>query len=218
MGKQAKNPFQASRQKKQPAELDRSDSKSAENENEDLDTESLDEALNHWISEVPPFIDHAIPRSMKSGENMQVWKASENAAPVKENSARTFVTCRVWKDSNYKYWTCDIDGWRYIVGGMGVANSRGYFAWFIWHGLEFHGFTKKRVLWTNTATFTPKVKPLQDGTFLGQTDSNHFMREQDNILRNLKKGGSPVQLSNGEQTSPLWELSKVPTMDSVQPR
>lgn len=223
MRKQSENSFQAAKQKEQSTELDRSDSKSVETDNEDLEIESLDEALGHWTSQLPPFIDYAIPTSMKPGESMQVWKASENAAPVKKNSPKTQVTCRAWGDTGYKYWTSDIHGWRYIVGGMGVPNSRGFYAWFIWHGIKYDGFTKKRVLWTTSEkghmmTFTPKVKPLEDGTFLGQTDSNHFMREQDKILRNLKRGTSYAQLSNGKHISPLQESSKVPTTGNMQLR
>ena len=215
MSKQSEHSLQASKQKEQSTEFDLSDRKNVQTDNEDLVTESLDEALDHWTSQLPPFIDYAIPTSMEPGESMQVWKASENAAPVKKNSPRTQVTCRAWRDTAYKYWTCDIHGWRYIVGGMGVPNSQGLYAWFIWHGLEHKGFTKRRVLWTtsetgNTTTFTPHVEPLNDGTFLGQTDSNQLMRDYDELLQKLNRRSSDAQLSTGKHISSLQKSFKSP--------
>ena len=161
-----------------------------EAEDDDMQTYMLDEALKCWDKLSPPFIDYAIPETIRPGDRLEVWKASDLGAPVQRTSPKTYVTCQRWKNSNHKYWTWDCNDLRYIVGGISEPNSRGYFSWLVWHGQEHKGFTGKRQLWTrlDTQGFTPKVEALQEREdALGRTVQFHEMREADKAIEKLAR-------------------------------
>ncbi|KAL8796806.1 MAG: hypothetical protein Q9195_000889, partial [Heterodermia aff. obscurata] len=166
----------------------------------ELETDFLEEAEETWVNNVlPPFIDKGIPDSIEPGHQLEVWKASEWGAEPKIQGPKTVITCRSWKNTTSKYWTCDgvKKNWRHIVGGLGVPNSNGWFVWLVWHGNE-HGFTSRRVLWTTGEDqgFTPKVQPLQDGNIAGQTDLNHDMRQEYDTLEAVEKHRGPMPQSS----------------------
>ena len=164
----------------------------------ELETDGLKEAEETWVIDPPPFIDNAIPDTTNPGDRLEVWKATLSGPNLK--GPKTSITCRSWKDTNLKYWTCDSisKNWRHIVGGSGVANPNGWFVWLVWHGKE-HGFAKNRVLWTrlDEQKFTPKVQPLQEGKGPGETDLNHAMREAYDKVKAAEEGrATGAQLSS----------------------
>lgn len=156
----------------------------------ELETDFLEEAEETWGEGTPPFIDNGIPESIEPGHQLEVWKANDMGSQPRMDGPKVLITCRSWKNTGSKYWTCDgvKKDWRHIVGGIGVPNSNGWFVWLVWHGKE-HGFTPRRVLWTRLEDqgFTPSVVPLQDGNVAGQTDLNHDMRQSYSTLEAVEK-------------------------------
>ena len=180
-------------------------------EDSELETDGLKEAEQTWVTGPPPFIDEAVPDSIQPGDDLEVWKASALGAEPRQNGPKTTVTCRSWKNTSMKYWTCDSlkPNWQHIVGGRDVPNSLGWFVWQVWHGNE-HGFSSKRVLWTrlDVQHFTPKVQPLQNGAGPGEMDLNHAMRQQyDNLEAVEKKRGKTSQSSLSARKSQTFTLS-----------
>ena len=199
----------------------------------ELETHKLKEAEEFWDVDPPPFIDNGIPDSIQPDGQLEVWKASPLGQQPPINGSKTLITCRAWKNTNLKYWTCDgiTEDWRYIVGGLGVPNSRGWFVWLVWHGNET-GFTAKRVLFTrlDTQNFTPKVQPLEDGKGPGEMDQNQGMREAYDTLEAAEKGRgtsdqflssacmSPIFLLPSERQAVLKALSSVSPMACLRHR
>ena len=157
----------------------------------ELKTICLEEAEETWVDDSPPFIDHAITNSIEPGQQLEVWRATKSDAPPELNGLKTVITCRAWKGTSLKYWICDSiqEDWRYIVGGHGVPNSTGWFAWIVWAGNP-DGFTKKPVLWTRLEAqgFTPRVRPLLDAKVAALTDQNHATRQ---MYTTLEEAGKP---------------------------
>ena len=200
----------------------------------DLETDGLEEAEKTWIKDLPPFIDYAIPDSIEPGGQLEVWKAPDLVTAPKLSGPKTLITCRSWKNTNRKYWTCDglKKNWRHIVGGLGVPNRTGWFAWVVWHGKD-HGFTKLRVLWTRLEdqSFIPNVQPLQDGNVAAQTDKNRGVWQTYGPLQAAERGigtRSQSSLSIGEALNlslfpsarqAAWKaLSSVSAMASLRHR
>ena len=180
----------------------------------DLETDGLEEAEKTWIKDPPPFIDYAIPDSIEPGDQLEVWKASDMGIGPRTSGPKTLITCRSWKNTNDKYWTCDglKKNWRHIVGGLGVPNPNGWFTWVVWHGQE-HGFTKARVLWTRLETqrFTPNVLPLQDDKVAGRTDQNHNFWQKDGTRAAAEK-------SHGTRSQSSLSIGKPLNLSSFRPR
>lgn len=174
----------------------------------------LDEALEMWTDDLPPFIEDSIPHSVNPGDLMKVWRSSDRGGRPWTTEPNDFVIVAQWKDTNAKYfiWERDED-WRHIVKGNGHVNDGDWVPMLIWHGPK-KGWTRKRQIWTknetggNLATFNPEtVLKGVDGTVLGHTDRNHEFRRQARMLEDVEKRYSadfqPQQFTGKHSTSKI---------------
>ena len=116
-------------------------------------------------------------------------------------NATSAIICHSWNSTEYRFWTFDQDGKRYIVKREGKSDHQGWVGWRKWEGVARH-FTKTRVVFTKEETPEPQaiteiftsasrvMRPRngqQASHAPSEADSSQSLRNMDRLRANAEK-------------------------------
>ena len=84
---------------------------------------------------LPPFIDSGLPANLKPGMNQKVLLSTDSGHSPPLNGSTSVLICQTWGNTDHRFWTLDLRGYRYIVKGFPASyHDTSWVVYRIWDG------------------------------------------------------------------------------------